>query len=57
MYIKFIIIIPYHFNINSQRKTEIKDITEIRIYLKRNRRQEDKEKTQTGGCKYLGNTK
>jgi len=35
----------------------MKDIKEIRIYLKRNRRQEDKEKTQTGGCEHLGNRK
>jgi hypothetical protein len=32
-------------------------IKEIRIHLKRNRRQEDKEKTQTSGCEHLGNTK
>jgi len=53
----FIIIIYYHLNINSQRKTEMKDIKEIRMHYKRDRRQEDKQKTQTSGCEHLGNTK
>jgi hypothetical protein len=53
----FILITPYHLNINSQRKREMKDLKEIKINLKINRRQENKEKTQTSGCEHLGNTK